>query len=141
MSINKKTAMVSACLLGINCRYDGKTKLNTHIFKFLEDYNIVPFCPEQLGGLPTPRLESTKLNNNKLINKNNKDVTDQFLRGAKESLKIAEIVIPDIVIFKEGSPSCGLNTTNINWKREQGSGITASLFKNSNIKLLSDELF
>jgi len=141
LSINKKTAMVSACLLGINCRYDGKTKLNTNILIFLKDYNIVPFCPEQLGGLPTPRLESTKISNNKLINKNNEDVTDQFLRGAKESLKIAEIITPDIIILKEGSPSCGLNNTNINWKKKEGSGITASFLKNLNINLLSDELF
>ncbi len=140
-SNSKKIIMVSACLLGIKCRYDGESKLNKDVIDYCKNAIIIPFCPEQLGGLPTPRPKSTLTAGGKVINENNKNVTLNFLKGAEETLKIIHITSPNEIILKESSPSCGLLETNINWKREKGSGITASLLKNkTNLPLKTEKL-
>ncbi|RKX67402.1 DUF523 domain-containing protein [candidate division TA06 bacterium] len=140
-SNSKKRIMVSACLLGIKCRYDGKSKRNKDVIEYCKDALIIPFCPEQLGGLSTPRIKATITERDSVINFAGEDVTENFHRGAMETLLIVSITKPDEIILKEGSPSCGLTETNVNWERKKGSGITTTLLKrNTNIPLKSEIL-
>ena len=98
--------LVSACLLGIDCKYNGKNNKNGKIIELLKDHELIPVCPEIMGGLPTPRIPA-EIHQNKVIAKDGKDVTKQYQKGAKETLKIAKLYNCHIAILKEKSPSCG----------------------------------
>ncbi|WP_066716116.1 DUF523 domain-containing protein [Clostridium sp. Marseille-P299] len=98
--------LVSACLLGVPCRYDGQSKINESIYKLNEHHTLIPICPEQLGGLSTPRDSSERVGD-KIITNNSKDVSDAFYLGAKQALYIAQTCHCKIAILKEKSPSCG----------------------------------
>ena len=80
--------LVSACLLGIDCKYNGKNNKNDKIIELLKDHELIPVCPEIMGGLPTPRIPA-EIHQNKVIAKDGKDVTKQYQKGAEEALKIA----------------------------------------------------
>ena len=97
---------VSACLVGKNTKYDGKNNYNEYVMKYLKDKEYVIICPEVFGGLPTPRTPSEQ-RGDKVFAKNNKDVTKEFVNGAKESLSILKKQGITTVILKERSPSCG----------------------------------
>ncbi|MEO0094223.1 MAG: DUF523 domain-containing protein [candidate division WOR-3 bacterium] len=110
--------LISACLLGIKCRYDGKIlkrKIKLPLSKLL------PVCPEQLGGLPTPRSKATINPKGRVINERNEDVTENFRTGAREVLKIARLFKVKKAILKANSPSCGKD--GITAKRLQKQGI------------------
>ena len=141
--------LVSACLLGINCKYDGDNNKNENVKKYLEGKQFIIVCPEQLGGLTTPRVPSEIIKGSytdvyKVISKDGTDVTENFIKGAKESLKIAKMYNCKEAILKEGSPSCGsckvydgtFSGTKIN-----GMGITAALLKKEGLKILSEKDF
>ena len=81
--------LVSGCLIGINCKYSGGNNYDERIFNLVKEGKAIPVCPEQLGGLPTPRSAS-EINDEKVINKNNEDVTVQYKRGAEETLNLAK---------------------------------------------------
>ncbi|WP_439951479.1 DUF523 domain-containing protein [Carboxydothermus pertinax] len=137
--------MVSACLLGLNTKYDGTNNLNQKVLKFLNDKVFIPFCPEQLGGLPTPRLpaEIISFPDFKVININGEDVTENFLRGAKETLKIARFYEKNIsgIILKEKSPSCGVKYIydgSFQKKLIPGMGVTAYFLFKHGFKLLTE---
>ena len=98
--------LISACLMGVYCRYDGKTKQNDKIEALMNQYTLIPVCPEILGGLPTPR-PAVEIQNGRAINKEGKDVSDEFERGAKEVLRLAKLYQCELAILKERSPSCG----------------------------------
>ena len=98
--------LVSACLLGIPCRYDGKSMPNEKVMALKEKYTLIPVCPEIYGGLPTPRTPSERVGDLVLM-KNGKDVTENYNRGADATLKIAELNGAKIAILKAKSPSCG----------------------------------
>lgn len=100
--------LVSACLIGVPCRYDGKSKMNEFIQQLSEHHTLIPICPEQLGGLSTPRNPSERVGD-KIITKDSIDVTDAFNLGAKQALYIAKTCNSKIAILKERSPSCGNN--------------------------------
>ena len=107
--------VVSACLLGVNCKYNGKNNDNEKVKEFLKDKEFIIVCPEQLGGLTTPRQPS-EINykdgkevlkgNSKVLSCEEKDVTENFLKGAEESLKIAKIYNCKKALLKESRPSC-----------------------------------
>lgn len=97
---------VSKCLFGYECRYDGKSKPNQEIMDLLKNHEIVLICPEELGGLSTPRPSSER-QNNKWINTKGENVTNYYLKGAKEAYKLIEDC--DFVISKAKSPACGKN--------------------------------
>ena len=99
--------IVSACLLGIKCKYDGSSNLNPKLIKKLAKYHFLPICPEQLGGLTTPR-KSAEILDRKVYDVSGKNVSEAFRLGAKEALKISEITNCKIAILKDGSPSCGV---------------------------------
>jgi uncharacterized protein YbbK (DUF523 family) len=137
----RRVIMVSACLLGLPTRYDGKSKPFDHVIRLAEKYTLVPFCPEQLGGLPTPRPRS-EINGNRVINEMGEDVTKNFLRGAKISVKIAEIVKPLVIILKSKSPSCGLRKVHdgsFTGRLVEGIGIAAEALKDAGYRLLTEE--
>ena len=98
--------LVSACLLGAACRYDGKAQPVAGIEALLERCEAIPVCPEQLGGLPTPRSPAER-QGGRVINRDGADVTDAFSRGAAQALAIARLYGAEIALLKSRSPSCG----------------------------------
>lgn len=101
-----ETILVSACLLGCACRYDGQANYNEEINALRKKYNVVIVCPEVDGGLPIPRVPA-EIKGNRVINKEGIDTTDFFSRGAHIALKQAQKHGAKIAILKAKSPSCG----------------------------------
>jgi len=142
---------ISACLLGLHCRYDGHHSLCTSLVEFIASMPVIPFCPEQLGGLPTPRPPAEIRHGDgsdiisgraKVINSEGKDVTDAFRRGAMEALNLAQLTGTSIAIMKSRSPSCGLQTPCCD--KATGMGVTAALFESKGIRIFdlgSDDNF
>ena len=137
--------MVSACLLGICCRYDGRHSLCPDLVDFTGNHHFIPFCPEQLGGLPTPRPPSVikggdgrNLLEGKgtVIDDRGNDVSDAFKKGARESLKLAEMARARAAIMKDRSPSCGLLTPYCDTPSSAGIGVTAALFESNGIRII-----
>lgn len=133
--------LVSSCLMGDNCKYNGKNNYDPKIIEFLKDKEYIKVCPECLGGLPTPRVPA-EIVNNKVINKNNVDVTNEYELGAKRTLEIAQNNKCSCAILKSRSPSCGCGEiydgtfSNTLVKKD---GITTRLLKENNIKVVSNE--
>ncbi|NLY21033.1 MAG: DUF523 domain-containing protein [Tissierellia bacterium] len=133
--------LVSACLLGINCRYDGKDNKVEEILSILEKHNIIPICPEQLGGLTTPR-EPSEIVNGKVMSKSGVDVNEEFEKGAEEALKLSKMFNSSIAILKARSPSCGsiqVYDGNFNGSLIDGEGVTARLFRENGIEIFDEE--
>jgi len=143
--------MVSACLLGIKCAWDGKARYkNKKVIELLRKETLIPICPEQLGGLATPRViqEIEKGNGEDVLdgrsrvkNRIGQDVTRQFIRGAKEALKIARQYNIKEFIAKSRSPSCGCGSIydgNFSKRLIKGDGVTVALFKRNGIKVISE---
>ena len=146
--------IVSACLLGENCKYSGGNNKSENVIKYLEDKEYILVCPEQLGGLSTPRNPSeiitygnkdgndvlsgcTKVLSNKGI-----DVTKNFIQGAEETLKIAKEHTAKTAILKAGSPSCGYKKIydgTFLGNKIQGMGVTAAILNKENIALLDED--
>ena len=142
--------LVSACLVGVNCRYDGTNIQNADLLEKIKDEGFIPVCPEQLGGLPTPRPRASIENgtgkeviagNAKVIDINGKDITGEFLKGTQEALKIAKLMRVKTVILKERSPSCGIEFTNSDFKKVTGSGVFSALLEREGIKIFSEHNF
>lgn len=148
--------LISACLLGIKCRYDNKKKPFSSALRLCKKGNIIPICPEQLGGLPTPRCASgietgrgddVLDGKSKVINEKGDDVTKQFIGGAKEVLRIAKIFKAEKFIAKSKSPSCGLGTTlkrtfkknNFSNIRVKGDGVAVALLKRNGLEIITEE--
>ena len=135
--------LVSACLLGIDCKYNGKNNKNDKIIELLKDHELIPVCPEILGGLPTPRIPA-EIHQNKVIAKDGKDVTKQYQKGAEETLKIAKLYNCHTAILKEKSPSCGCGKVydgTFTGTLINGDGITARLLKEHGIKITGETTF
>ena len=98
--------LISACLLGVCCRYDGESKPIMQTVALMERYHLVPVCPEQLGGLPTPR-EPSERRADTVVSRSGADVTAQFRRGAEQALHLARLYGCKAAVLKERSPSCG----------------------------------
>ncbi|WP_419742123.1 DUF523 domain-containing protein [Paraclostridium dentum] len=143
--------LVSACLLGINCKYDGDNNNHEIVKKYLKGKQFVLVCPEQLGGLSTPRIPCEIENGNgfdvlsgkwKVKNKDGIDTTENFIKGAKEALKIAQLYNCSEAILKEGSPSCGSNKIydgTFTGKKINGAGVTAAILKNQGIHIINEK--
>ena len=142
----KEKVIVSACLLGENCKYNGGNNKNQKIIDFLLDKEVVPVCPEVMGGMSTPRLKSEiDFNNkNKVINEHKEDVSEFFIKGANKALEKVYNSDAKIAIVKEKSPSCGKNKI-YNGKFDgtiiDGSGMFTRLLKENGIKVLTEEDF
>ncbi len=135
-----ETILVSACLLGVACRYDGKEKINEAVIELKDNYNLIPVCPEILGGLPTPRYPA-EIEGNRVINKKGVDVSNEYLKGAKETLKLANLFDVKRAVLKENSPSCGsglIYDGNFQGKLIEGNGITSQLLRKNKIKVFGE---
>lgn len=133
--------VVSACLLGDNCKYDGGNNYTKEITDYLKDKEYIKICPECLGGLSTPRVPS-EICGNKVINKEGIDVTNEYNKGALESLKRAKDFKADTAILKCNSPSCGCGMIydgTFSKKLIKGDGITTKLFKENGINVISSD--
>ncbi|MBB6218244.1 uncharacterized protein YbbK (DUF523 family) [Anaerosolibacter carboniphilus] len=145
--------LISACLVGVDCRYDGGSKRIDEIEKLVKEGKAILVCPEQLGGLPTPRIpceikdgDGSKVleKGARVLNKEGEDLTDSFVKGAEETLKIAALYGVKKAILKARSPSCGKNRIYDGSFQKlliDGDGVTAALLKKHGILVLDEEDF
>ena len=132
--------LVSACLLGVACRYDGKRKPNEAVIALKEKYNIIPVCPEIMGGLPTPRLPS-EIRGETVIMENGEDVTDKYSRGAEETLRLARLFGCGKAVLKEKSPSCGsgrIYDGTFSKTLTEGNGVTVGMLLANGIRVAGE---
>lgn len=135
--------LVSACLLGLKVRYDGKEKTNEELVEKIKDYDFIPVCPEIFGGLSTPRVPA-EIRENKVINKEGIDVTSNYNRGAEEVLKLAKKFNIKRAVLKSKSPSCGKGKVydgSFSGNLVDGFGVTAKLLMDNGIEVLSEDDF
>ena len=129
--------LVSACLLGVNCRYNGIPQTDEAVAELLtkEDVTLIPVCPEQLGGLPTPRTPSEQVGE-RVLDEQGNDRTEAFVQGAKEALRLAKLYGCEVAILKERSPSCGngfVYDGTFSHTQIPGDGVCAGLLKKNGI--------
>ena len=132
--------LVSACLLGENCRYDGKNNKNEDVLKLAEHFELIPVCPECFGGLPTPR-EPSEIRNGRVYSKTGADVTAQFEEGAEHTLYIARENNCPAAVLKERSPSCGFGKIydgSFSKTLIDGNGVTADLLSKNEIQIFGE---
>ena len=135
-----KPILVSACLLGAACKYSGGDNLCPQVAAMAQDHALVPVCPEQLGGLPTPRTPAER-QGDRVVTKDGRDVTDAYLQGAQETLKLAKLFGCDTAILKARSPSCGARAIydgSFTGTVVPGDGVTAELLQASGIRVLTE---
>jgi uncharacterized protein YbbK (DUF523 family) len=133
--------IVSACLAGIRCRYDGNSKPCEVVIRMVSEGKAIPVCPEQLGGLTTPRMPAEQIGE-KVIRRDSVDVTTEFTRGAQEALKIARLVEARSAILKARSPSCGSGKVydgSFTGRLVDGNGVFAEACKNNGIDVKTEE--
>jgi len=139
---------VSACLVGVNCRYEGDSRIVEAIRQLDVDGNAIPVCPEQLGGLTTPRIPAEIVDGDgdgvidgvyRVVAADGTDVTAQYLRGAREVVGIAGLAGATAVILKQRSPSCGCGQLWRSGKVVDGNGVAAALLAREGFEVISDE--
>ena len=143
--------IVSACLLGIKTRYDGGCSCNEKLLKLAGEGKAIPVCPEQLAGCPTPRDPCEIAGSDGgdvldgrcvVISRNGADMTEKFIKGAEETLKIAKVCGVKKAILKARSPSCGTGQIydgTFSGKTVPGNGVTAELLIRNGIEVYSEE--
>ncbi len=132
--------IVSACLLGVSCRYDGKSVPSPEVITLMDRYILIPVCAEILGGLPTPRSPS-EIVGDRVINNDGIDVTENYLRGAREVLRLCKLYGVKKAILKEKSPSCGSNFIydgSFSRTLKAGQGICTALLRENGIEVVSE---
>ncbi len=132
----QQNCLISACLLGLCTRYDGKTRPDTFDFSLTEGYHLIPVCPEQLGGLPTPRPAADIVGGDghdvlqgkaKVLSREGDDFTNEFIKGAEQVLKIAKMFNCQSALLKARSPSCAVSGL---------PGVTAALLMKNSITVI-----
>ena len=137
--------LVSACLLGMDCRYDGTDNKVEELLAFLKDKAYIPVCPEQMGGLTTPRepAEIRCVNGcRKVFAKDGTDVTAAFEKGAEEALKLKELTGAQVAILKAKSPSCGSKRIYDGTHSKQlidGEGFTSEKLRLAGVRIYNEE--
>ena len=133
--------MVSACLLGTNCKYSGGNNYKEKVIELVKGHKVIPVCPEVAGGLPTPRIPC-EIVNGEVINARGESKDNEFRAGAEKCLKLAAEKEIDLAILQSRSPSCGVNQIydgTFSGTRIHGSGIFASLLKENGFKVIDLE--
>ncbi|MCY8981580.1 DUF523 domain-containing protein [Bacillus halotolerans] len=142
--------LVSSCLGGIECRYNGSHAASEKIRKLIEENQAVMACPELLGGFSTPREPAEIIGGTgedvlsgaaKIITSSGEDVTDLYMKGAAQTLAYAKEINASAVILKENSPSCGSNfiyNGSVSGKKIAGNGVTAALLKQAGYRVISE---
>ena len=135
-----KSLLVSACLLGTPCRYDGNSVPHPTVCALASTYKLIPVCPEELGGLPTPRTPS-EIVGERVLTRTGQDVTKNYQEGAQKALEEALSKGCHIAILKERSPSCGckrIYSGRFDGTLIDGNGITATLLIKNGIRVLGE---
>ena len=133
--------MVSACLLGENCKYNGGNNLNPELLRLLSGHTVIPVCPEVLGGLPVPRIPA-EIVNGAVVNREGISVDDAFRRGAEKALELAAAERPDLVILQSRSPSCGTRQVydgTFSGTLVRGKGVFAEMVANAGFRVMDAE--
>ncbi|MEW6531930.1 MAG: DUF523 domain-containing protein [Thermodesulfobacteriota bacterium] len=147
-NLGMKRILMSACLAGLRVRYDGGTRRHPSLSVLAENAIIIPVCPEILGGLgiPRPRCwfvggdgERVLAGQAQVMDENGVDKTEYLIHGAQAALQILKLTSPDLMIFKEVSPSCGLRRVDLEGNKVPGMGVTTALLKTSGIPILTEE--
>lgn len=141
--MNKPRVLMSACLLGVNCRYSGDGKLLDGVERLMEVAEIIPVCPEILGGLTTPRVPAERVGD-RVMARDGTDVTMQYHRGARESLRLAELFSAKYALMKERSPSCGYGVIydgSFSGGFKPGNGTASELLSENGIKIYGESRF
>ncbi|MCP4583305.1 MAG: DUF523 domain-containing protein [candidate division Zixibacteria bacterium] len=144
--MNKKVILISACLIGDNCRYDGKNKAMPDLDRYTRNHELIPVCPEVEGGLRVPRprawiksgtggdvLDGKTI----VIDENGLDITSNFMVGAKYALEIALANNVKVAILKSRSPSCGKGNVYNASDLVNGNGVTAELLIRNGIEVIT----
>lgn len=129
---------VSACLLGLNYKYNGRNNYSEELEKLLKKHEVIPICPEVLGGLPIPRDPSEIVKGEVLTNMG-KSVDKEFKNGAKKALEIVKESGAELVILQSRSPSCGLGKIydgSFKGRLVEGDGVFVKLLKDEGIKVV-----
>lgn len=132
--------LVSACLLGVNCRYNGTGMLLRELLDLKKKHHLIPICPEIYGGMKTPR-EPAEKRGNKVVTKTGKDVTEYFERGSNEVLKLVKFYDCKYAILKERSPSCGYGKIydgTFTKTLVDGNGVLAELLAENGITVIGE---
>lgn len=132
--------LISACLLGVKCRYDGAGKAYPLVEELAKRHTLIPVCPEQLGGLPTPRTPAER-QGEQVVTKSGADVTEQYRRGAEEALRLCRLFSCKAAVLKERSPSCGsgeIYDGTFSGTLTAGDGVTAQLLAENGIAVYGE---
>lgn len=132
--------LVSACLLGISCRYDGKSKPHPAVLALQGQHQLIPVCGEIFGGLPTPRTPAERVGD-RVLAEDGRDVTQEYHRGAEEVLALARRLDCKVALLKERSPSCGTGEIydgSFTRTLTAGDGVTAELLRASGIAVFGE---
>lgn len=132
--------LVSACLLGMNCRYDGSHNYCPALEQLMEEHLLIPICPECRGGLDTPRPPAER-QGDRIVTRDGDDVSAAYIRGAQEALRLAKAYDCRYAILKERSPSCGAGVIydgSFTHTRVPGDGVTTQLLRANGITVLGE---
>lgn len=139
----KEKILISACLLGENCKYSGGNNYHPAVEALREGYELIPVCPERMGGLPTPRVPAERAGD-RVINRDGADVTDAFRLGAEKALETARTLGISKAVFQVRSPSCGSGTIydgTFTGSLTAGKGVTAELLEANGVRVYDIEEF
>ena len=132
--------LVSACLLGVSCRYDGQSKAYPLVDQLCRRHEVVPVCPEIFGGLPTPRVPAER-RGERVVTKTGGDVTAQYRRGAEEAVRLARMLGCTVAVLKERSPSCGSGQVydgTFTGTLTEGFGVAAQRLADAGIRVIGE---
>jgi uncharacterized protein YbbK (DUF523 family) len=140
--------LISACLAGLCTRYDGSSRSHPRLPELAARAVLVPVCPEILGGMGIPRSKcrfhggdglAVLRGLGRVIDIDGNDRTEEFVRGAREARYIAELIRPELVVLKEGSPSCGLLRVDVEGHKGRGCGVTTAMLRDLGIPMITEE--
>ena len=139
--MGKETLLVSACLLGLKCRYDGGDKYRPEAVRLMELYDLVPVCPELLGGMPVPRTPA-EIRGGRVVSSDGEDRTELFGRGARLTLELARKFGARRALLKSGSPSCGRDAVydgTFSGRKVAGKGVAAAMLEAAGLTVLQEQ--
>ncbi len=132
--------LISACLMGVRCRYDGGTQKIACLDELLKRHVLIPICPEVMGGLSTPR-EPSEIVEGRVMTRDGRDVTEAFQRGAEEAVRLAKLCGCSCALLKERSPSCGrgmIYDGTFSGQKREGDGLTAAALLREGVRVIGE---
>lgn len=144
----RQPIIISACLAGLRTRYDGREFPHPQLAELSVRWTLVPVCPEVLGGLGIPRPQCRFTGGDgvgvlegmaRIVDRTGRDRTAHFVRGGEEVERVVRLVTPRLIVFKEGSPSCGVRRVDIEGTKQPGCGVTVALLRRQGFSILTEE--